>query len=266
MRTHFLLDFAFFCGRMNISTEHDVSTTRFDLQPNRRKGWAIIVKKTPKNNRELPGYTKKEERLHTASHIVGCVFGIVALSFCSYISVRNDDAVGLAASVVYGVCMIILYLFSSIYHGLSPELPLKKLFRTLDHCSIFLLIAGTYTPIVLCAIRSQNVRLGWVVFGIIWTVALVGIVLNAIDIKKYQLFSMVCYLIMGWGILFVAKPLYRALKSGGLTLLVAGGICYSVGAAIYAKFKRIRYSHAVFHLLVLAGSTLHFFCITHYVL
>ena len=261
-----MLDFAFFCGRMNISTEHDVSTTRFDLQPNRRKGWTIIVKKTPKNSRELPGYTKKEERLHTASHIVGCVFGIVALSFCSYISVRNDDAVGLAASVVYGVCMIILYLFSSIYHGLSPELPLKKLFRTLDHCSIFLLIAGTYTPIVLCAIRSQNVRLGWVVFGIIWTVALVGIVLNAIDIKKYQLFSMVCYLIMGWGILFVAKPLYRALKSGGLTLLVAGGICYSVGAAIYAKFKRIRYSHAVFHLLVLAGSTLHFFCITHYVL
>jgi len=224
------------------------------------------LKKIVHKGGNLPGYTSGEERFHTASHVVGGLFGIVVLALCSYVSVANENPVGVATSVVYGICMIVLYLFSSIYHGLSPDLPIKKLFRTLDHCSIFLLIAGTYTPIVLCAIRAQDAPLAWILFGIIWTVALVGIVLNAIDIKKYQVFSMACYLIMGWGILFVAKPVYRALKSGGFALLVAGGVCYSVGAVIYAKFKSIRYSHAVFHIFVLAGSVLHFLCIYQYVL
>jgi channel protein, hemolysin III family len=224
------------------------------------------VKKTSQDERALPHYTASEERFHCVSHVVGGVFGILVLVMCLYASVRSRNPVAVAASMVYGVCMILLYVCSSIYHGLSPERPLKRLFRTLDHCSIFLLIAGTYTPIVLCAIRVRDAVVSWVVFGIVWVTALVGIVLNAIDVKRYQIFSMVCYLLMGWGILFAGTPLYRALKSGGVALLVAGGVCYSVGAAIYGKLKSVRYSHAVFHVFVLAGSLLHFLCIYQYVL
>jgi channel protein, hemolysin III family len=222
--------------------------------------------KTIRRDRSLPDYTRNEERFHSISHIVGCVFGIFVLVICAYKSLTHDNHVGVVTSIIYGICMISLYAVSGIYHGLHSTRSIKKLFRTLDHCSIFLLIAGTYTPIALCAMRIQNAALGWGILAVIWIVAILGISLNAIDIKKFQIFSLLCYLIMGWGILIFAKPLYSAVGGVGVALLVAGGISYSIGAVIYAALKRVRYSHSIFHILCLAGSVLHFLCIYCYVL
>ena len=161
--------------------------------------------------------------------------------------------------------MIILYTMSSIYHGLRPNRMAKKVFQVIDHCSIFLLIAGTYTPLALCSFREYSAPLGWWIFGVIWGSAVLGIVLNAIDIKKYKRFSMICYLAMGWCIVFAAKATYFTLGFGGTAFLIAGGILYTIGAVLYAKAKNHRYMHSVFHLFVVFGSVLHFFCILLYV-
>ena len=225
-----------------------------------------MLHRTKLIDRTLPDYTRSEELFNMSSHIIGGAFGVVALTLCVVFSAIHHTSYGVVASAIYGATMIILYTMSSIYHGLNPKRMAKKVFQIIDHCSIFLLIAGSYTPIALCALREQNAVLGWVIFGISWAAAALGITLNAIDLKKYRTFSMVCYLAMGWSILFVAKQTYLALGTGGFALLLAGGICYTVGAVIYAKLKNIRYMHTVFHFFVLDGSILHFFCIFFYVL
>ncbi len=217
-------------------------------------------------DRTLPAYTRGEEIFNMTSHIVGGAFGVTALTLCVVFSAVRQNSYGVVASAIYGAAMIILYTMSSIYHGLSPKLAAKKVFQVIDHCAIFLLIAGTYTPISLCALREQNPVLGWVIFGVIWAAAVLGIILNAIDLKRYRIFSMLCYLAMGWSILFVAKQTYLALGIGGFALLLAGGICYTVGALVYSKLKNIHYMHSVFHLFVLTGSILHYFCIFFYVI
>lgn len=162
--------------------------------------------------------------------------------------------------------MILLYTMSSIYHGLKPEMFSKKVFQVLDHCSIFLLIAGSYTPFALCTFREYNTALGWTIFGVIWAMAILGIVLNSIDIKKYKVFSMICYLGMGWCVIFTAKLLPKLLGVAGFILLLAGGIAYSVGAILYGIGKKRKWMHSVFHLFILLGSILQFFCILLYVM
>lgn len=155
---------------------------------------------------------------------------------------------------------------SSIYHGLKPERFSKKVFQVLDHCSIFLLIAGSYTPFCLCTFREYNTALGWTIFGIIWAIAILGIVLNSIDIKKYKVFSMICYLGMGWCIIFTANLFPKLLGVGGTVFLVAGGIIYSLGAILYGLGKKHKWMHSIFHLFILLGSLLQFFCILLYVM
>lgn len=162
--------------------------------------------------------------------------------------------------------MILLYTMSSIYHGLKPERFSKKVFQVLDHCSIFLLIAGSYTPFCLCTFREYNTALGWTIFGIIWAIAILGIVLNSIDIKKYKVFSMICYLGMGWCIIFTANLFPKLLGVGGTVFLVAGGIIYSLGAILYGLGKKHKWMHSIFHLFILLGSLLQFFCILLYVM
>ena len=162
--------------------------------------------------------------------------------------------------------MIVLYTMSSIYHGLSPKLKAKKVMQILDHCSIFLLIAGSYTPFTLCVLREDNSAVGWTIFGIIWAIAILGITLNAIDLKKYNVFSMICYLSMGWCILARVNTLPRLLGMHGFTLLVFGGIAYTVGAVLYGLGTKHKYMHSVFHLFIFLGSLLHFFCILLYVM
>lgn len=221
--------------------------------------------RTKLKDRILPTYTKGEEIFNMVSHIVGASFGLVALVLCVVFSAIHRNAYAIVSSVIYGVMMIILYTMSSIYHGLRPQGKAKKVFQILDHCSIFLLIAGSYTPFCLVTFRTYNSVLGWTIFGIIWAMAILGIVLNSIDIKKYKIFSMICYLGMGWCIIFTANLLPKLLGITGVILLVAGGLAYTIGAMLYGIGKKKKYIHSIFHLFIVLGSILHFFCILLYV-
>ncbi len=160
------------------------------------------MERTKLRDRILPNYTKGEEIFNMTSHIVGSALGVVALVLCVVFAAINGNVYGIVSGSLYGVTMIILYTMSSIYHGLNPKRNAKKVFQVLDHCSIYLLIAGSYTPFALCTFREYNTALGWTIFGIIWFMAILGIILNSIDIKKFKIFSMICYLVMGWCIIF----------------------------------------------------------------
>jgi len=200
------------------------------------------------------------------SHIVGGVLGIVAVVLCVVFAALNSDVYGVVSGAIYGFTMILLYAMSSIYHGLSPQLMAKRVFQVIDHCSIFLLIAGTYTPIALCALRKESLVLGWSIFGIIWGAAVVGIILNSIDLKKFKVFSIICYLAMGWVVILEIKPTAAALGVGGIVFLLVGGLFYSIGYILYGMGKHHRYMHSIFHLFVVAGSLMHFFCILFYII
>lgn len=217
-------------------------------------------------DRILPTYTKGEEIFNMTSHIVGAALGIVATVLCVVFAAINGNGYGVVSGSIYGVTMIILYTMSSIYHGLSPKRYSKRVFQVLDHCSIFLLIAGSYTPFALCTIREYDTASGWGIFGVIWAVAILGIVLNSIDIKKFKVFSMICYLLMGWCIVFKIGLLPQLLGTAGFVLLLAGGISYTVGAVLYGIGKKHKYMHSIFHLFILLGSLLQFFCILLFVM
>ncbi len=224
------------------------------------------MKRQKLSERILPPYTKGEEIFNMVSHIVGGAVGITVVTLCVIFAAINGNVYGVISGAIYGASMVILYTMSSIYHGLHAELMAKKVFQIIDHCSIFLLIAGTYTPIALCPLREYSAPLGWVIFGVIWGMATLGIVLNSIDIKAFRKFSAVCYLVMGWCIIIAAKPTALMLGTGGTVLLVAGGIAYTIGAIFYYLMKKKKYMHSVFHIFVLAGSILHFFCILFYIM
>lgn len=224
------------------------------------------MKRTKLKDRILPKYTKGEEIFNMTSHIVGAVLGIVATVLCVVMSAFHNNVYGIVSSSIYGATMIILYTMSSIYHGLSPKTTGKKVMQVLDHCTIFLLIAGSYTPFTLCTFREYDPITGWTMFAVIWGAAILGIVLNAIDLKKYKVFSMICYIAMGWAIIFKCNLLPMLLDIKGVILLVAGGIAYTFGAVLYGLGVKHKYMHSVFHLFILLGSFLHFFCILFYVL
>lgn len=224
------------------------------------------MKRTKLKDRVLPTYTKGEERFNMVSHIVGGAFGIVATVLCIVFSAIHKNGYGVAGSIVYGVTLILLYTMSSIYHGLSPKRTSKKVLQILDHCSIYILIAGTYTPIALCTLRSVSPATGWWIFGIIWGSAALGIVLNSIDLKSTKVFSMICYLVMGWCIIFKFNVLLQGMPKAGVILLIAGGIAYTIGAVLYGVGKKKKYFHSIFHLFILLGSILQFFTILLYVI
>ena len=224
------------------------------------------MKRTKLKDRILPIYSKGEEIFNMTSHIVGAAFGIIALVICVGVSAYHQDVYAIVSSIIYGLSIIILYTMSSIYHGLGSKLNAKKVFQILDHCSIFLLIAGSYTPFCLVMFREYDPKIGWLIFGIIWAMAIIGIVLNSIDIKKYKIVSMICYFAMGWCIVFKAELLPQLLEKTGLILLVAGGIAYSIGGILYGLGKKKKWMHSVFHLFVVLGTILQFICIVGYVI
>lgn len=221
--------------------------------------------RTKLKDRSLPDYTKGEEIFNMVSHIVGGALGIVSTVLCVIFAAIHKNVFGIVSGAIFGATMIILYTMSSIYHGLNRNTA-KKVFQIIDHCSIYLLIAGTYTPFTLCVLREYNTALGWTIFGTIWGLAALGITLNAIDLKSFNVVSMVLYLSMGWCIIFTAKAVYETIGAGGFVLLASGGIAYTVGAILYGLGKKHRYMHSVFHLFVVAGSLLHFLCILLYVI
>lgn len=224
------------------------------------------MRRTKLADRVLPTYTKGEEIFNMTSHIVGASLGIVGMILCIVVSVRNHNLYGITSSIIYGISLVLLYTISSVYHGLSPRLMGKKVLQILDHCSIYILIAGCYTPVVLCSIRQVDSVSAWWIFGVVWGAAALGIVLNSIDLQSTKIFSMICYLLMGWCIVFRFNVLVKAVETPGIVLLVAGGIAYTIGAIFYGLGKKVKYFHSVFHLFILLGSILQFFCILLYVL
>ncbi|MBR4720332.1 MAG: hemolysin III family protein [Clostridia bacterium] len=223
------------------------------------------MKRQKLDERELPEYTRGEEIFNMVSHIVGGAAGIAAVSLCVIFAAIHKNVYGVIGSSIYGAAMIILYTCSSIYHGLSPKRKAKKVFQIIDHCSIFILIAGTYTPICLTALREFDARLGWWLFGIVWGVAFLGITLNAIDLRRYRVFSMICYIAMGWCILCAYRAYSFLAERGGMWLLLWGGIAYTVGVIFYGLQKKYKYMHSVFHLFVVAGSVLQMLYILLYI-
>ncbi len=210
----------------------------------------------------IPKYTLGEELVNSISHGLGAVFGIVALVLCIIKSVKSGSTIGIVSGSIYGATIILLYTISTIYHALKVNRA-KKVFRTLDHCSIYILIAGTYTPYTLVALPKV---LGLCIFCAIWAAAIVGIVFSAINVHKFRVMSMIIYISMGWAIIFSARPLVSALSAPGLWLLISGGLAYTVGAVLYGVGKRVKYMHSAFHFLALSGSVCHFLSIILYVL
>ena len=223
------------------------------------------MKRTKLKDRVLPTYTKGEEIFNMVSHVVGAPLGIVAIVLGVIFSAINKNGYGIASSIVYGITLILLYTMSSIYHGLNPKLKAKKIFQIIDHCSIFLLIAGTYTPFALCTLREYSPAVGWTIFGIMWGMAAIGITLNAIDLKKFKAFSMICYLCMGWCIIVKIGVVLEELGTTGFALLLSGGIVYTVGAIFYGLGKKKKWMHSIFHLACVVGSLLQLICILLYV-
>ena len=224
------------------------------------------MKRVKLEDRKLPTYTKGEEIFNMTSHIVGAVMGIVATVLCVVFAAIRHNPYGVVSSAIFGVTMILLYTMSSIYHGLKPETTAKKVFQVIDHCSIFLLIAGSYTPFALCTLREYSPLTGWTIFGIIWAVAILGIVLNGIDLKRYKVFSMICYLVMGWCIIVKINLLPSLLGMKGFILLLVGGIIYTIGTIFYGFGRKIKYMHSIFHLCIFIGNLLQFLCILLYVI
>ena len=209
----------------------------------------------------LPSYTLSEELINSISHGIGACLSVVALVLCIVQAAVNGNAWGVVSASIYGSSLIMLYCMSTLYHAITNKTA-RKVFRVFDHTSIFFLIAGTYTPITLVTL---NGALGWTMFGIVWSMAILGIVLNSINVERFRKFSMICYIGMGWAVIMGLQEVIRKLPENGFIFLLLGGIMYTVGIIFYA-LKKYRYMHSIWHFFVLSGSILQFFCIYLYVL
>ena len=216
-------------------------------------------------DRALPDYSRGEECMNMVTHIVGGGIGVLVLLACVLKGALTSDVWAVVTGAVYGGTMVALYAVSSIYHGLTHAMA-KKVMQVIDHCTIYFLIGGTYTPILLTCIREHDPLWAWILFGIVWGLAAMATTLTAIDLKKYSKLSMACYIGMGWSILLAAKTAIRAIPLPGLLLILGGGIFYTVGAVIYGVGKKHRYMHSLFHIFVVAGSILQFFGIFIYII
>ena len=203
----------------------------------------------------------REEIANSTIHGVGLALGVVALAILVVLACVQGTSRHVVSCSIYGSTLVILYLSSTLYHALqNPKA--KKVFKTIDHCSIYLLIAGTYTPFTLVTLRGGW---GWTLFGIIWGLAVFGILFKIFHTGKYKFVSTIVYLAMGWLVIIAVKPLFISLSLTGFIWLLAGGLSYSFGVIFYA-FDRISFFHAIWHLFVLGGSMCHFFAVVYHVL
>ena len=221
--------------------------------------------RTKLKDRELPDYTRGEELMNTLTHAVGAVLGIAALVLCILQAASHGNVWGIVGACIYGASMVALYCVSSVYHGLKPGMG-KLVMQVIDHCTIYFLIAGTYTPILLSALRPVYPAVAWGLFGFVWTLAVVAVVLTAIDLNKYNVFSMICYVGIGWAVLPFLKQTLHVLTMPGFLLLLFGGIAYTIGAVLYGIGGRRRWMHSVFHVFVVLGSGLQFLSVWLYAL
>ncbi len=217
---------------------------------------------------KLMNYTRAEDTVNAVTHFVGVPFGVIVLALCIKKSLELNSKAGLIASIIYGISIILLYAGSAFYHGVKPG-KLKKVLRVIDHCNIFLLIAGSMTPYSLVAFRPEHPVLCWVTIAFAWGAALFGIVCTAINQEKFKVVQMVLYISIGWVLVFAIKPMlaiFQGLFRPGLILLFIGGALYTVGAILCGIGKKLPYFHAVFHAFVLAGTVVQFVSVYKYVL
>jgi hemolysin III len=202
----------------------------------------------------------KRERFNSISHLIGTGLALAGLVVLVVYAARQGDPWKIVSFSIYGVSLLVLYLFSALYHSVSGKA--KVTFQKLDHAAIYLLIAGTYTPFTLVTLRGAW---GWPLFGVIWGLALVGIVQDVLITQRRRILSVVIYLLMGWLALIAIRPLARVFPSAGLAWMIAGGLIYTIGVLFYVLGERISYGHVIFHCFVLAGSTCHYITILFYV-
>ena len=206
-------------------------------------------------------YSPGEEIANSITHGIGIVLSIVALGVLVIFSSRYGNIWHVVSVCIYGATLIMLYTASTLYHSIQHPRA-KNILQTLDHSAIFLLIAGTYTPFTLVSLRGPW---GWSLFVVIWGLAVMGMLFQLSDLKHWRTASIILYICMGWAVIVAIKPLIANVATGGIVLLVTGGVAYTSGVLVY-KQKQIKYHHAVWHLFVLAGSIFHFFAILLYVL
>jgi hemolysin III len=206
-------------------------------------------------------YSPIEEKINILSHAIGFILSMVALVLLVRHATWHGDVWHIVSFSIFGASLIILYAASTFYHS-AKKSELRNRLNIIDHASIYVLIAGTYTPFTLVTLKGT---IGWVIFGISWGLALTGIILKLFFTGKYNLMSTIMYVLMGWVIVFAIKPLINNLPLAGLLWLVAGGISYTIGAILYG-IKKIKFNHAIFHMFVLMGSFCHFMSVYFYVL
>jgi hemolysin III len=215
----------------------------------------------PEQSITAAGYSIKEEIAHSVTHGIGALLSIVGLVMLLTYSTMYGDAWHIVSSSIYGLTLITLYTSSTLYHAITvPDV--KNVLQKLDHAAIFLLIAGTYTPFTLVNLRGGW---GWTLFGIVWSIAIAGMIMELIVKRRYKRISISLYLGLGWIVMIAIAPLINSVEAGGLVLLLVGGLFYSLGVIFYI-WKTLVYHHAIWHLFVLAGSTCHFFAVFYYVI
>lgn len=203
----------------------------------------------------LPKYSLAEEITNAITHGMGAALAIAGLVVLLIYSPKTPLAI--VSVCLYGASMFLLYMVSTLYHSLGVNRA-KKVFQVLDHCTIFFLIAGTYTPISLLCIGGTA---GWILVSIVWGVGILGTVLTAVDMHRFKVFSMVCYIALGWCVIIFIKPLIDSMDQTSIVLLVVGGVLYTVGALIYGVGRKVPYMHSVWHLFCLAGTVFHYFVV-----
>ncbi len=218
------------------------------------------MKRTPLDERKMPDYTRGEERFNMISHIAGGGVALAGLVLCVVRAALHGNSWGVVSSAIFGFTMILMYTMSSVYHGL-PMGRGKRVMQVLDHCAVYLVIAGTYTPVLLSAMRPLDPVSAWVLFGIVWGLTAAAVALNAIDLKRWRVLSMILYIGLGWTIIVRLPLLIEAIGKRGFALILAGGLCYTAGAVLYGMGRTRRWMHSLFHLFVVAGSVCHILAI-----
>ncbi|MDX8381771.1 MAG: hemolysin III family protein [Ghiorsea sp.] len=206
-------------------------------------------------------YSPLEESINIYSHVLGIILGAVGLIFLTLRAIHYGNAWHITSAIIFGISLIVLYTASSLYHAAKDPIIRSRL-RIFDHASIYVIIAGTYTPFVLITLHGT---VGWIIFGVTWGMALVGIILKLFFTGRFRILSTSMYVLMGWIIVFAINPLIDNLSAEGMQLLIAGGLSYTFGAVLYS-IKAIPFNHAIFHVLVLVGTICHYFAVYFYVL
>lgn len=204
----------------------------------------------------IDNFTNSEEITNAILHGIGLGLAIAALVVLIVFANIYGDTRHIVSFTIYGSTLVILYLSSTLYHSF-PKGKVKDIFEIFDHSAIYLLIAGTYTPLTLIALKGT---LGWIIISIVWAISIVGIVFKVLWVKKFVIFSTLLYMVMGWLIVFEIKPMIEVMSTPSIVLLVSGGLLYTLGTIFYV-WRKVKYHHAVWHLFVLAGSVCHFFTI-----